>query len=499
MEIQFQKQVMPCLKTVCRQYLSQEQTQEVRLPEGMPDIGTVLSAWGQIIIRGKEWHSSSAGVSGGVMAWVIYLPEDGGQIQQIECWMPFQESWDFPSMERDGNLQVIPMLRSVDARTLSARKMMVRASVGLLGRATVPDTVEIFQAGEMPEDVQLLTKVYPMRVPVEAGEKVFHLDENLPLADNAVPVEKILRYALTPELTEMKVVSDKLVIRGIANLAALYLGNDELLHAWNFELPFSQYTQLNQEYEPNASAEVQFGVTSLELEAAENNTLNLKAGLTGQYTLYDTPLIEIVEDAYSPVRPVVQEKGSLQIPMILDSQTETILAEQKIQTDMMRVVDVVFYPENPSVQRQGDDAEAALSGTFHMLGYTPEGELQTATARWSGQYPTAIDSGAGMELSWKPMGKTTGAPGAGDVSLNAQMQLQSNTTMEQGMDMVTGLELGDITQPDPNRPSIILRRPGTDTLWNIAKETDSTVTAIQSINNLQNDPQPDQMLIIPVL
>ena len=58
MELQFEKKLIPCLRTVMRQVQTQEQTQEeVRLPEGMPDIGRVLSSWGQVLIRGKEWRS----------------------------------------------------------------------------------------------------------------------------------------------------------------------------------------------------------------------------------------------------------------------------------------------------------------------------------------------------------------------------------------------------------------------------------------------------------
>ena len=67
MELQFEKTLCNCLRMCQPQVQSQEQTQEVRIPEGMPDIGTVLACWGQIVLRGKEWRSDAAGISGGVM------------------------------------------------------------------------------------------------------------------------------------------------------------------------------------------------------------------------------------------------------------------------------------------------------------------------------------------------------------------------------------------------------------------------------------------------
>jgi hypothetical protein len=484
---------------LCHQYVAQEQTQEVRLPDGMPDIGTVLFAWGQVIIRGKEWHNGSAGVNGGVMVWVLYLPEDGAQVQKIETWIPFQQNWDFEDGGKDGVLQVVPELRSVDARTLTARKIMVRASIGILGRGTVSEDISVFTPTELPEDVQLLKKSYPMRLPVEAGEKAFQLEQKLPLSDTAVPSEQILRFGISPKISEWKVVSDKLVIRGVANVDALYLGTDGQLHTWDFELPFSQYAQLNQVYEDTVHAQIKFAVTNLELEQDEEGQFDFKAGITGQYTLYDTPILELVEDAYSPRRDVTILRKELQIPAILDSSAAPISAEEKISADMQRIVDVRFYPEHPTVHRQGDQVDVDLAACFQILGYAPDGELQTATVRWGENRTLSARENTGVKMFALPDGKPSVMIGAGEISVTAPLQLQTYVTMGQGMPVITGLELGEIAEPEPTRPSMILRRAGEESLWNIAKSAGSTVQAIQEANGITAELIPDKMLLIPIL
>ena len=93
-EIQFQKTVVPYLKTISKQTQSQEQTQQVRIPEAMPDIGKVLAGWGQVFIRGKEWHSDCYHIVGGIKTWVLYEPEDGSYPCCVESWLPF------PGVER---------------------------------------------------------------------------------------------------------------------------------------------------------------------------------------------------------------------------------------------------------------------------------------------------------------------------------------------------------------------------------------------------------------
>ena len=54
MELKFHKQRCAYLDTPVREVQNLEQSQEIRLPEGMPDIGRVLSAWGQPLLRGKN-------------------------------------------------------------------------------------------------------------------------------------------------------------------------------------------------------------------------------------------------------------------------------------------------------------------------------------------------------------------------------------------------------------------------------------------------------------
>ena len=95
MELQFEKTTLDCLGNLCCEVKSAEQTQEVRLGDMMGDIGKVLGCWGQVLLRGKEWRGSGMSVSGGVMVWVLYAPEDGSAPQTVETWVPFAMKWDF--------------------------------------------------------------------------------------------------------------------------------------------------------------------------------------------------------------------------------------------------------------------------------------------------------------------------------------------------------------------------------------------------------------------
>ena len=77
MDLQFKKTVCSCLERVIWDAQNQEQTQEVKLPDALPDIGSVLASWGQCVLRSKEWRGGSLIITGGVMTRTLYAaPEE---------------------------------------------------------------------------------------------------------------------------------------------------------------------------------------------------------------------------------------------------------------------------------------------------------------------------------------------------------------------------------------------------------------------------------------
>ena len=104
-----------------------------------------------------------------------------------------------------------------------------------------------------------------------------------------------------------------------------------------------------------------------------------------------------------------------------------------------------------------------------------------------------------VEASTWPVGKPQVNLMSGAAALTADLKLTTETGFKGAIPMVTGLELGELQQPDPNRPSLILRRSGGQSLWELAKTHGSTVEAIRGANRLETEPDETQMLLIPVV
>ncbi|MBQ7341223.1 MAG: DUF3794 domain-containing protein [Oscillospiraceae bacterium] len=491
--MQFHKTTYPCLHRVKWEVQNTEQTQELRLNDGMPDIGRVLGSWGQVLLRSKEWRNGEMTVSGGVMVWVLYAPEDGSDPRCMESWIPFQQSWELPETQYDGNINAVCLLRYVDARSISARKMMVRVGVGCLGEAMVQSEVGVYNPDDMPEDVQLLRNTYPMMLPKEAGEKPFVIDDEL----SGPAPQKVIYYTLQPEIMDQRVMAGKVVFRGAAKLHMLCRGEDGILYTRDHEIPFSQFSELDGEYSADADACVTPAVTSLELEILPEGQLHLKAGLTGQYVISDREMVEVVEDAYSPRRPVEMQWEQLILPAELDRQRQTVRVETSVPTQGGRVVDTVFYPDNARTMRFDDQAEIALAGQFQMLFYDPEEHLQSVQPRWEGEWTLPADKDSQVLVTVENTGLAQGSMSGETAQLQSEIPVSALTVAQKGIGMVTGLELGEETQQE--RPNLILRKAGDDSLWELAKRCGSTVEAITKANSLEDQPEKDRILLIPVV
>lgn len=481
MELQWNCSPCQYLQRQIWEVQNQEQTQEVRLNDAMPDIGRILCAWGQPVLQSKEWRKDGIAVSGGVMVWVLYAPEEGSEPECMEVWLPFQGRWSLPHSETEGVIRTDVCLRSVDARMLSGRKMMIRVSVGMLAEALEPTRQELYTPETLPDGLQVLRKTYPAVLPKEAGEKLVNLEEQVDLPGGTP--RKILCCRVCPKMQEQNVVGSRAVFRGCCRVHLVYLNSEGRVCGYDTELPLAQYADLNSDYDKDATIGTMAAVSSVEPELG-NEGVFLKCGLIVQYVVHDRQLVTVAEDLYSPwqsVTPVVQE---LRLPMVLEQREQTLELSAPVVMEAAKVVDACFMPDQPVLFREDGMLQGRMGGTWQMLYYDMEGNLNAATENYMGQWelPAGEDVESFVFVE----------------SVDPDVTLRLESVAGQKLKMLTGAQLGDRREPDPGRPSLILRRCGDKSLWELAKLCGSTVEGIMKTNQLTVEPEPGQILLIPV-
>lgn len=496
--MQLQWNSLPCsyLQRKLRQVHNLEQTNQVRLPEGMPDIGRILCAWGQPVLRSKEWRSDGIVVTGGITAWVLYTPENGTEPQTVEVWLPIQAKWECPDSGREGVIRTLCQMRDIDARMLSSRKLMVRAMVGILTEVLQPAQADIYSPGSVEDDVQVLKKTYPVQLMKEAGEKLFLVQEELPISGPAP--KRILSCDGQCQITEQSAVGSNAVFRGICRFHLVYMDENGRVHGQYFPIPIAQYTELDGTYDKEAGMQVMICFSNLETELLEGH-VQIKCGLIAQYVISDRCLLEVAEDAYSPQRTVKPEMQMETLHTMLDRTSQMVDLTAQMALPAAEVTDVAFFPDHPTQYREEDQVVMELPGYFQTLYYDEIQNLQAQTIPWLGRIELPAGSETDLDLlvsqNRQPEGRILGD----EVHVSGECRLDVLTTTRQEMPMISMLELGEMKDGDADRPALILRKLGENSLWELAKQYGSTVDAIRNANRLELEPDPDEMLLIPIV
>lgn len=495
MELQLKNREISYLEPVILECRNLEQTQEVRLPEGLPDVERVLGCWGQPILRSKEWRTDTVTVSGGLMLRVLYGPEGEGAPQMLDSWVPFQAKWDLPGDTRDGSILVQPLLRFLDARSLSPRKLLVRCGISLNLLALAPASLSVPEPETVPEDVQLLKKTVPLRLFDQAGEKSFALEETLSAPGVDLMEQKVFYSTVQSVLTEQKVLGDKIAFRGAVNLHALFCSPEGALEGRDFTFPFSQLAELDRACGTEAEADIQVCVTNLELEEGGDGSKTVKASFTAQYAVSDVTPLQIVEDGYSTLRPLKLNRQDFPVTALLDHRWETLAGEAALPEEIHSAADLSALWELPVWDPIPQGYSLESSGTVGLLSQQERG-AEGFTLHWQGQAEVKAGENVRLAVTGMSPGALQLNPGAGKITMEFSVHLAMLS--KDGLNVVSSMELGEPMAKDLERPSLILRRAGDAGLWELAKASGSTMEAIAQANGLTEEPAKGQMLLIPL-
>ena len=308
----------------------------------------------------------------------------------------------------------------------------------------------------------------------------------------------MLYYRLHPRITEKRVMGDKAVFRGMLTVWGLCRGKDGTCNPFQSEVPFSQYSELQTAYSEGAQMSVITALTNAELDLDEEGNVQLKAGIVAQYVISDRTVVETAEDVYGLGLEVEAQWQMLEVPVILEQRWDTLRAQGRLDVEAEEILDAAFCPGEDRSLRDGDSVTLHQPGSFQLLYADAEGNPRGATMAWE----DAISWTAAEDTAMQTWAECAGMPAAechpGYAELHVDIQLDTQTAAVQKIPMLTELKTGTPVEKDPNRPSLILRKVGGDSLWQIAKQSGSRMEDIRKANDEQGEITPDTVLLIPV-
>lgn len=501
MELVFQEQKLEILNRILCDTVSQEQTADVIIPDSFSDAERVVDAFGTLLIRSEECSGDSAAVSGTVQAGALFVGEDGS-VQRVDAEIPFSVRRDFPRQADECILCSSCALRSVDARLLNSRKVLLRVCVSCTMSVYAPKEAVCYDVSEPAPNLQMKRSVLPMRMPVQLGEKSFALNEVLEVPNGKPEIVRLLKCLYRTDIEEQRMVGNKAVFKGSLTVHVLYADEDGALHTHDWSIPFSQYTELERELD-EGDLRTELTMTGAEAEPDSqfgSRRLIVSVNLLAQCTVFQVQNVSVIEDAFCTDADFAPTWEEWSVTGILDQQEfrETATAESEQQAQ--RVVDCWALPEEAGMQRVDGQLQIELPISCSVLYYDTDGNLQGRTLRPTVRMQMELAENAQCSVAQVSGGELFCTAGSAGVSLRVPVTVSVDSFAEQTIRAVSGGEITPSEQTAQRRPAVLLRLTDREeSLWEIAKSCRASMQLITAANELSGSSVPaGTLLLIPM-
>lgn len=504
MELELRQEYISCWDNGYRTCINQEETTEMIVPDACPDILQILDGEGKILLQRREALDGRAEFSGCIKVGILYQPEGGKSLCNMEGVLPFTTGVDAPAISRHSKLMVLPKIQKVDVHLLNPRKVLIKVNFILDVRCYTPQSLAYCPCAQQEEQHALCQKVeeHTAYLPIALQEKNFNYADVLTLPAGRPDIADILRFRADCLAKEAKVIGNKLLFKGEAKVEILYRATDDSLCTVVFPLPFSQMMEIGDAGEESVP-ELQITYTDMSCKRTdeEGRTLSVELELMAQCVLSRTERLTLLTDLYSTRYDTKATRKPYACGRMMDQGVapETVRDMMESTLPVENILDVQIRPVSMQTKQEDETLSMQAEVEAFVLFQSQQGEIGSLHRRMSVPHsiPAAPNWTYQCEVALSREGLAT--PVSNGVELNFALDFRWTAMQEDSVEGIEHVSAEERSASEEEMPSVIIRSVrGGESLWDIAKAYSSTEADITEANALPTDElYAGQMLLIP--
>jgi len=303
----------------CRSNIQATLEDDMNVPDTKPDIEKLVKTQGKIQITDISPSEGKVNVRGNLSFSLLYFSNDDIRpIHNIKGQIPFNESINMDSVTANDDVFCHFELEDCQASLINSRKVSIRAILSLdccqneqknitIGTDIISE--DAARAG-MEESVapeglnKKFSTISYTQIALQKND-IFRISDETILPKGKPAIDTLLYYEMTPQNVQTRIVEDGIRIIGDVLLFALYTPEIEerRLEYIETEIPFDGIVNCNGCSE-NMIPDIEITVSSREVSAkpdedGENRILDIELILKLQMKFYEDDELQILDDAYS--------------------------------------------------------------------------------------------------------------------------------------------------------------------------------------------------------
>jgi hypothetical protein len=517
----------------------------IMLPDGKPDIERVISVDATLDTESLVTNILDAKigkviVEGNIDVRAMYVADvPEGQPQQpvhfVEGKVDFSFFVKIPGVRKDMDVRVRAKIEHIQHSfdPNRPREIKVRIIVMFFVKVTRRVEIEIVIDAIGPKDLQVLKKT--LRIEDVIGEA---RAQNIVKSDVGVPeekpdIEQILQVEAEAREISTKIIKNKIIIEGVLEVGILYVAIApegqplQPVHFMEAQIPFTQFVEIPGAEEGMAKF-VRVEVEHIKGRRKDERTVTIEAILKVKAKVFETKIMQIVIDVFSPSEELEVEKTRLKLDQVIGEDENEIVVKDVLSVPEEKPDIEQIYRTNCKArvtEARILDGKVIVEGILTLetlyVADVPEGEPQQPLHFMEHEvdFTTFVeipgaeeDMMLDFDVLVEHCSSSTIPNEPRRFEVRAVLGLFAKVTEMIEIDIVVNViepeeeekeekeEKKEEKKKEEEKPSMtiyIVQRG--DTLWLIAKRYNVTVESIVTANNIANPDaiMPGQQLIIP--
>ena len=500
MELELNRTHLTGYKCILDTTVFQEETLETIVSDANPDILRIVDTRGKVFLKGKAISDGRAALTGSARLAVLYLPDSGTGLCQMEINVPFQMTVEDLRIKTGYMVTALPRICLADTRTINPRKVVIRVEIaaGVKVYSVNSETLcTSVRAGEGA--LEQRTQTHRINCITAVQEKQVSLEEDLLIPAGRPLAEEVMDSRVLLSCLDQKIIGNKLILKGEVAIQMLYRTANGGLDRSDFTLPFSQIVEVSSvEAEGNCWVELALSAAEF-LLGGDGRTISASLSMWIQMIVQEEREVELLVDAYSTSCAVKAECTTHEYQML---QTERIGRQgvrESIETGMQMKSAIDTYCQIGRVeqQRRGDQLQITAQVAVTVLCLTENHEYCAVSRRLEVSCAVDVPRESICQNSCR-CSDISASPTVEGVEVRFQLEFPYISLVSVRAEVVRDITV-DMMGENLHKPSIVLRiTEEGESLWDVAKRYGTTVSDIIKANNLENEqPRGGTLLLIP--
>lgn len=289
---------------------------DLNVPDTKPDLDKIIQTKGEVVIQEVEALIDKIRIEGELTFRILYATPSEGLGSFIHQF-PFDETVYMEGTLPSDCVKVGGMLEDLNVSMINSRKLEVKSLLSLMVRSIDTDILEGIVSVEGENSLECNYRPNHITGLVVNKKDMVRLKQEVNIPSNKPNVSEVLWDSVSLRNQEVKLLDEKIMIKGELLFFVLYQGEEEHIPFQNLEWEIPFETMLDcRESKEHMIGNIRAAIGSKQIEVkpdvdGEERVLGLECTLDLDLKIYEEEEREFLWDAYSPSKNFELERNNV--------------------------------------------------------------------------------------------------------------------------------------------------------------------------------------------